>query len=196
MANTISYWQDQWEKDVHGGQYSDQKVAQFITRLMGLSRRRTLLDVGCAGGLLLKNLPAQKKVGLDYAKSRIKEARKNVPDADFHVGEAAELPFGDESFDDVLCHSIFMHFDDRYAERVVCELERVCKKDGCILVGDVPDVDVYPFGRYAYYARSALLDFLGKPHYLCHTKEFFVDRGYRVSQSPFNRRFYAYKTKT
>lgn len=195
MPDVATVWRKKWDEDPYGGQYSEKKIAKFVKKRMSLSRKKDLLDVGCGGGLMLKNLPARKKVGLDYSAVRIREARKNVPEGKFVVGEAAKLPFENESFEKVLCHSTFMHYDEKYANRAISELERVCKKGGCILIGDVPDVDKYKYGRIVYNIRTAVFDLLGIAHYILHIKKFFEKKGYEIIQSPFNDRFYALKKK-
>jgi len=154
-----------------------------------------LLDVGCGGGVLLKNLPAKKKTGLDYSKGRIHEAQKNVPEATFDQGDADALPYPDDSFDRVLSHSTFMYYTRPYAEKALRELERVCNTGGIVMVGDVEDIEQYPGGRWIYELRTRLLKTLGRGHYTALSRRFFQERGYSIVPSPFNKRFYAIKTK-
>lgn len=191
-----TYWKSRWEKALYGGQYSEREVAVFVADHMKLTEHTTLLDVGCGGGLLLKNLPAKQKTGMDYSKGRIAEAKKNVPDATFDQGDAAKLPYADGAFDRVLSHSTFMYYTRPYAEKALSEMERVCKTGGIIMVGDVEDADKYPGGRGVYELRTLVLQMLGQGHYTALNRKFFEERGYFIVPSPFNKRFYAIKTKT
>lgn len=195
MSNTVSYWKSAYAKDPTGGQYTQKEVATFVSKLLRISNKSSLLDVGCGGGLLLKMLPGKEKVGIDYSKIRIEEAKKNVPGSKFLVGEANNLPFPDKKFDGVLSHSTFLCYDEKYSEEAMRELERVCKKGGIIVIGDVPDITKYKYGgKPGYLIRKALLKALGKSSYTCFDRRFFTDRGYTIKDSPFNTRFYAIKT--
>jgi len=53
----------------------------------------SVLEIGCAGGELLAQLNAKRKVGIDLSPRQIEAARLRVPDAEFHVqaGEALQL---------------------------------------------------------------------------------------------------------
>ena len=66
-----------------------------------LSGARTL-DVGCGSGYFLHRLReygAGACVGIDLLEERVAAARERYPALEFHVGNAAELPFADGSFD-------------------------------------------------------------------------------------------------
>ena len=194
LDKIVDFWRK--EHNAHaGGQYGDKKVARHIAKLLELSGRESLLDVGCGEGLLLSNLPAGKKTGLDYSRQSVEIARKKNPGARFVVGDADKLPFKNNSFDRVLSHSTFIYYSSSYAERALHELERVCKPEGVILVGDVEDVDCYRGGRLGYKIRTAVLDLLGKPYYTCFARDFFESRGFKTEKSPFNKRFNAVKRK-
>ena len=53
------------------------------------------------------------------------------------VGEAANLPFKDKTFDKVICYGVFLYFDNKkYAQRATEELLRVAKKG--VLIGELP----------------------------------------------------------
>ncbi|MEM4255191.1 MAG: class I SAM-dependent methyltransferase [Candidatus Norongarragalinales archaeon] len=191
----VSFWKEKWENDAYGGEYSQPKLASFIAGLLDLSRKKKLLDVGCGAGSLLKKLPAGEKVGLDYSRVKIREARKNVPEGQFFLGEAADLPFASNSFDAVLTHSTFLHYDRDYALKALAELERVCKKGGRVLVGDIPEIRKHPLGTAGYHLRTVVFLMLKKGHYVCYDRSFFERRGYSTFSSPLNDRFYALKTK-
>lgn len=68
----------------------------------------SLLDVGCGTGpvveLLAKKYPEKHFIGLDITPAMIEVAQsKGLSNAEFVVGDAENLPFGDGHFDAVLC---------------------------------------------------------------------------------------------
>jgi ubiquinone/menaquinone biosynthesis C-methylase UbiE len=87
----------------------------------------SLLDAGCAEGFYIKILTAHLKtptaVGLDIAKGYLHKAKMKVPNSQFVLGDAHNLPFKDNAFDLVLCSELLEHTLD--PGRVLRELLRV-----------------------------------------------------------------------
>jgi SAM-dependent methyltransferase len=78
-------------------------------------------------------------------------ARRLRPDIEWRQGDAAALPFGDGSFDAVLCQSALMFFPDRAA--ALREMARVAAAGGTVAV-QVWDLLEAQEGYRAMYARS------------------------------------------
>lgn len=80
-------------------------------RVGGASPR--VLDVGCAYGLVLARMPeAFERFGVDISEHAIDEARSRFPGATFAIGGAEEqLPFGEGSFDVVMCNDVIEHLE-------------------------------------------------------------------------------------
>ena len=76
------------------------------------------LDVGTGTGagarVLRKRFPEADVVGADIAPEMLAEARRLAPDITFVEGDAAELPFDDESFD-LVAHENMIPFPDEVA---------------------------------------------------------------------------------
>jgi ubiquinone/menaquinone biosynthesis C-methylase UbiE len=74
------------------------------------------LDVGTGTGrgarVIAARFPDVEVTGIDVAPGMIEEARKLVPGASFHVADAADLPFEDESFD-LVTHANMIPFLDQ-----------------------------------------------------------------------------------
>jgi SAM-dependent methyltransferase len=95
--------------------------------------RATLLDVGTG----LADLPwrareiarrrglSLRTVAIDDAFTLIATARHRLNDA--VCGDALALPFGDRSFDIVLCSQLLHHFDHEPALELIAELDRVAR---------------------------------------------------------------------
>jgi SAM-dependent methyltransferase len=61
----------------------------------------SVLEVGCGTGELLRGLGERRKVGIDLSERQIEAARRNCPDAVFHV-QAAESLHLEERFDCII----------------------------------------------------------------------------------------------
>lgn len=104
-----------------------------------------VLDVGCGTGpvieLLAKKYPKKHFVGLDITPAMIEVAQsKRLSNADFLVGDAENLPFGDESFDAVLCSNSFHHYPNPGA--FLREAYRVLRPSGKLILRDYTSNDV------------------------------------------------------
>ena len=100
---------------------------------------RRVADIGSGGGTWLLEFmqwgasPADV-AGLDLTPARIECTRACLPQADLRVGNAAALPWPDESFDLVSQFTLFMNtFDRGLAARMANEMLRVLKPGGAIL---------------------------------------------------------------
>ncbi|WP_058270942.1 class I SAM-dependent methyltransferase [Olsenella massiliensis] len=104
-----------------------------------------VLDVGCGTGpvieLLAKKYPEKHFVGLDITPAMIEAARsKGLSNAEFVVGDAESLPFGDEGFDAVLCSNSFHHYPNPGA--FLREAHRVLRPGGKLILRDYTSNDV------------------------------------------------------
>lgn len=104
-------------------------------RVEGLGTRR-ILETACGTGIvteyLRKALPAGSEIVatdlnapmLEFARTR----RASLPNVRFETADANGLPFGDESFDAVVCQFGIMFFPDK--ERAMREARRVLRTGG------------------------------------------------------------------
>lgn len=76
------------------------------------------LDVGTGtgngAGILRERFPDAEVIGVDVAPAMLAEARRLVPGVEFVQGDAANLPFEDDSFD-VVAHANMIPFLDEVA---------------------------------------------------------------------------------
>lgn len=98
-----------------------------------------VLDFGCGPGTISVGLAAAVEPGelhgIDMEASQIEQARAASEagghlNAKFHVGDIADLPFDDDSFDVAHCHAVLMHVPDTQA--VLAEVLRVLKPGGMV----------------------------------------------------------------
>jgi len=77
---------------------------------------RRVLDVPCGRGRLLKavraHAPGAALFGVDVNDRMVAQVRRDVPGVYAAVASVYAIPFRDRTFDAVLCHESFMHFDD------------------------------------------------------------------------------------
>ena len=126
-----------YDEAVYGG-HARKLYAPILGALDGVPHRR-LLDLGCGTGELLKILLElggnTACTGLDLSENMLAVARKKLGErAQLVRGDAERLPFGDGSFDAVVCNDSFHHYPDPAA--VVAEVERVLRPGGTFVLGD------------------------------------------------------------
>jgi ubiquinone/menaquinone biosynthesis C-methylase UbiE len=130
-----------------------ERYDRALLGLMKLIQRRTLalaalrpgmsfLDIGCGTGWAVRYaahlLAGQGRFhGIDLSPRMIARAKENAgegSDLCFQVGDAEALPFGNESFDLVICTNSFHHYRD--PQRVLGEIHRVLKPGGELRLTD------------------------------------------------------------
>ena len=94
-----------------------------------------ILELGCGGGALLRDLASrgfEQLVGLDLARTALAEARRRGTPAGLVLAEAERLPFRPASFDVVIAADLLEHVDDLDAH--LAEVARVLRPGGRYLV--------------------------------------------------------------
>jgi len=101
-----------------------------------------VLEVAPGPGYLaieLAKLGNYQVTGLDISETFVEMARRNATQAgvrvDFRRGNASAMPFGDESFDFLLCRAAFKNFSE--PKRALEEMHRVLKPGGQALIIDL-----------------------------------------------------------
>ena len=116
------------------GKISCRSIAEYLRD----KEWNSLLDVGCGTGWLIDLLRKERAAdyhGLDLAENMIEVAvSKNIPDAQFVVGKADELPYEKNRFDVVTCSQSFHHYPNQ--NRAMAEAYRVLKKGGLYILSD------------------------------------------------------------
>lgn len=112
-------------------------------RRTGSTARLRILDVGCGSGADLFDLAAKgfnprNLFGIDILANDIVAAQVGLPLATFMVGNAAELPFPDKSFDAVLQTTVLSSIVDREVRsKVAFEMTRVVRPGGLLISADL-----------------------------------------------------------
>jgi SAM-dependent methyltransferase len=88
------------------------------------------LEIGCGEGRVARDLSnrGHRVVGLDAVPALVEAARELDPKGEYRVGDAADLPFAEESFDLVVAYNSLMDMDDM--DGALRELHRVLRPGG------------------------------------------------------------------
>lgn len=106
----------------------------WIANRVGPPEGSCVLDIGCGGGYLLKELHGKgcQLHGCDISTEALRIAKTVVPEAKFALADAQKLPYPDASFDIVYNLGSLEHFLDM--EAAVREMHRVLHSRGCTIV--------------------------------------------------------------
>lgn len=137
-----------------------------------------VLDIGCGTGAQLAGYLGEDRelFGVDLSPSMLDRARQRLgADAHLHLGSAADLPFDDGFFDQVLASMVLheMPRDTRLA--VIGEIRRVLRTDGRLLVVEFTPAPATTSGRIFRAISWPIERLAGAEHF----REFrrFVDMG-------------------
>ena len=109
----------------------------WVDRLLGDVRVLTVADVGCGTGRHAIRLAAAGAVveALDFSEAMLDRARRKAGNAaiTFRVHDLVQpLPFGDESFERVLCGLVIDHITN--LPGLFREMKRICRSSGFAVV--------------------------------------------------------------
>ena len=103
--------------------------------------------------------------GLDISETFVESARKNAAEAgvqiDFRPGNASAMPFGDETFDLIVCRAAFKNFSE--PAKAIAEMRRALKPGGRAMIIDLrrdtpkQEIDAYVDNMHAGKLNSAFI---------------------------------------
>ena len=119
----------------------DEAALALLVEAAGAAAGQRTLDVACGPGLVVCAFArvVAHATGIDATPAMIDRARalqqdKGLANAEWHVGDAAQLPFGADRFDTVTCRFAFHHFQE--SALVLAEMIRVARPGGAVVVCD------------------------------------------------------------
>ncbi len=119
----------------------NEEILDRIVRAADPQADDEVLDIACGPGILTCALAAKAKhaTGIDLTSAMLEQARRlqaeqHLTNLTWIEDDVTHLPFADASFTLVACRYAFHHFGDPLL--VLKEMQRVCKKNGRILVVD------------------------------------------------------------
>ncbi|HEY3961715.1 MAG TPA: class I SAM-dependent methyltransferase [Gaiellaceae bacterium] len=107
-----------------------------VRLLVDPQRGDRVLDIGSAAGAIVHYLSTFgcDVVGVDLSEVGVQKARERYPELRFEVGDAAELPFADASFDKVVAADVTEHLDDATLRGMFAETHRVLVPGGTVSI--------------------------------------------------------------
>lgn len=113
----------------------------------GVTEGQHVLDVACGTGVVARAArelvgPSGRVSGIDLNPAMVQVARERAPGIDWQVGDAADLPYADESFDAVVCQSALFFFPD--PARACREMTRVVRDGGTVALQSYASVQDQP----------------------------------------------------
>jgi SAM-dependent methyltransferase len=121
-------------REIYGADDIHDFARHAILDALALEPEDRLLDVGCGGGLLLRDALAlgAAVTGLDHSEEMVRLARERAPEAEVVLGSAERLPFGDASFTAIAMSIVFFFLPEPSA--VLRECRRVLARGGRLAV--------------------------------------------------------------
>ena len=118
------------------------ELRTYLFKRTGMETAGRVLEVGCGTGAILSDLTSHAAIhGLDLEPARLREARRQVPQAHIICGDAHSLPYASGIFDITFCHFLLLWVRDPL--QALSEMDRVTRPGGSLLALAEPD----------YYAR-------------------------------------------
>ncbi len=108
----------------------------LIGLLLNEFTTKNVLEIGCGTGNWSNFFAGDgfKVTGIDISERMIDIAKsKNIKNAEFIVADACNLPFEDESVDNIMAFATLEFIKDR--NKTIKEMHRVLKKNGLVMIG-------------------------------------------------------------
>jgi SAM-dependent methyltransferase len=116
------------------GQPARSRRALWIARRLVTYRPRSILEVGCGYGKLLRELGSLLDIpitGLDFSRTQLEQARRFLGrerEIGLVLSRGERIPFADGSFDMVVTSAVILHNPPAHAEHVRREIMRVARR--------------------------------------------------------------------
>jgi SAM-dependent methyltransferase len=110
-----------------------QQWAERVADAIAIRPGQHVLDVACGTGIVARTVADRvvaggSVIGIDTNEGMLGVAKRMAPEIEWRHGSAEALPFGDNSFDSVLCNFGLMYFEDR--NLALAEMCRVLRPQG------------------------------------------------------------------
>ncbi|WP_299242293.1 class I SAM-dependent methyltransferase [uncultured Aquimarina sp.] len=117
------------------GKYINNQENRILKKYLDQEDVSLNLDVACGTGRFLKYADH----GVDISSEMIRISKNRFPSKDIIIGDAEELPYKNEHFENVISFHLFMHLDLTTTEKILSEVGRVTKKEG-FFIFDIPSL--------------------------------------------------------
>ncbi len=115
------------------GQYIHRQENKILKKYLDEKNIDFNLDLACGTGRFLK----YANYGIDISEKMVEISKTKYPQKKIAIGDAENLPYKNTFFENVIAFHLFMHLDQSYIKKILCEVNRVSKK-GAYFIFDVP----------------------------------------------------------
>ncbi len=106
-------------------------------------KNAVIFDIACGPGnisrYLLKHNPDFKMIGVDIAPNMIELAKKNNPNAEFHVMDCRDILQINKEFDAAICGFGLPYISKEEASQMITDLSQLIVKDGYLYLSTMED---------------------------------------------------------
>jgi ubiquinone/menaquinone biosynthesis C-methylase UbiE len=120
---------------------NEERICRLVAAAQ-LKGHESVLDVATGPGYIAEAFAraARDVVGVDLTEAMLgigeeRSKQNGLSNISFRIGDAQNLPFERENFDVVVCRLALHHMQE--PGRVLCEMTRVCRLGGTVLVEDI-----------------------------------------------------------
>ncbi len=119
---------------VYGAEQVHAFARRAILDALALQPGERLLEIGCGGGLLLRDAIAAgaRATGVDHSEEMVALARETAPAAEVVLADAERLPFADGAFDAAAMSIVFFFLADPLG--ALRECRRVLRRGGRVAI--------------------------------------------------------------
>ncbi|MBN2231002.1 MAG: methyltransferase domain-containing protein [Candidatus Thorarchaeota archaeon] len=114
---------------------NDKEIQEFINRLHEKAR---VLDIGCGGGVPVLKMMLENgfiATGIDFSKTMLEIAKKNVPDAHLIHGDVTKADFESNFFDGIISTYAIIHIHKSLHPVIYAQIYKWLKPGGVMLMG-------------------------------------------------------------
>ena len=119
----------QWRQYRRRHAYYWNQITRFISFYMNDSQ--SVIEIGCATGETIAQVPARRRVGIDFCDELIVQAREDHPEVEFHAMAAEDITL-DEKFDVVIMSNLIGYLDD--IELVLNQVRKLCHRRTRVII--------------------------------------------------------------
>lgn len=117
------------------GVYINHQEGNILKKHLNQENIDLNLDIACGTGRFL----CYAKYGIDISAEMIEIAKHKFPSKNLTVGDAEQLPYQNNFFENGISFHLCMHLDEITTRKMLSEANRVIKKDG-LFIFDIPSL--------------------------------------------------------
>jgi len=118
---------------------NDAQIEEFISHL---PEKGAVLDIGCGGGIPVLHTLSKRGFnarGIDFSKSMLDIAGRNVPEAELILGDVTKTDFEEDSLDGIISTYAFIHIHRDHHPALYKKMLRWLRPQGVIMIATGSD---------------------------------------------------------